>query len=282
MINELQQVKKILDDANCYHKNLVEHARLTAGVQKILEFIVECIEFAEIYIPNRETEQWNQVAQLFPILFARTNPVFGYMHSDPFNVFGALDSTGGSIATGTFSFLTDNFNNYEDAQSRSKYNELASKYQVLLSSPSQKNEASDFLGLVNVTAQSKFGQSLKDFQTLPHNEDPQGSLMAMRSAIDMTIQSLLKLTPLTNREKGDIKRISELPTIAQYIAKDELAKLNLILVNDQLNKLKSQLSASKNQTIPRIQAESLMNQSIALLRLISVNIQLPNKRRRHR
>jgi hypothetical protein len=277
MINELQQAKQLYKDTSNIHKNLVEHARLTAEFQKILEFIVECIEFAQNHISNRETDQWKQVTQYIPVLSERTYLVLGVLHDNPYNVFSALESTGGTIATGTFSYLTDNFNNFEDSRSRSGYMYLASKYQTLLSSPSQKRDADDFLGLVNGTAQIKFGQSLKDFQTLPEDEDPQGPLLAMRSAIDLTLESLLKLTPLTRDERGDLKRISELPTIAQHLARDENAKLNLILVNEQLNKLKGQLSASKNQTIPRIQAEGLMNQSVALLRLISANIKLPSE-----
>jgi len=275
-MNELQQAKQLLEGASNFHNSLVEHARLTAAFQKILEFIVECIEFAENHIPNKETEQWKQVTGYIPVLVERTNPIFGHLHSDPYNIFSSLESTGGTIATGTFSYLTDNFNNFEDTQSRSQYRQIASRYQLLLSGPSHKAQASEFLGLVHETAQSKFSQSLKDFQTLPPGEDPQGPLVAMRSAIDITLQNLLKLVPLTRREKGDLKRISELPTIAQYLAKDEYAKLDLILVNEQLDKLKSQLSASKDQIIPHIQAESLMNQSVAILRLISTSIKLPN------
>lgn len=275
MTNELQQAKQLLNDTKSFHKNLIEHARLTAEFQKILEFIVECIEFADNYIPSKETEQRNQVTQYVTALYQRTNPILGTLYSDPYSVFSALESTGGTIATGTFSYLTSNFNYYEDTHSRSQYLRLASEYQVLLSNPRQKSEASEFLGLVNETAQSKFGQSLKDFQTLPQDEDPQGPLLAMRSAIDMTLQSLLKLAPLTKKERGDLKRISELPTIAQYLAKDENAKLDLILVNDQLDKLQDQLSASKYRTIPRVQAEALMNQSVAILRLIATSIKKP-------
>lgn len=277
MKNELQQAKQLLKDTNNYHENLIEHARLIAEFQQILEFIVECIEFAEHYIPNRETEQKKQVVRYVPTLVERVNPILGNLHSDPKTLITSVNPTAGSAATGTFSCLTDNFNYYEDTQSRSKYLLLASKYKDLLSGPSQKVEVSKFLGVVNKTAQAKFSQSLKDLQTLPQDEDPQGPLIAMRSAIDIALKSLLELTPLTKRERGDLKRISVLPTIAQYLAKDEYAKLDLILTNDQLNKLKDQLSASKDIAIPRIQAEALMNQSIAILRLISTSIRLPNK-----
>jgi hypothetical protein len=118
--------------------------------------------------------------------------------------------------------------------------------------------------------------ALEDFHALPIDEDFEGSLVTMRSAIDIAIQSLMKLIPLSKRERGDLKSVDELPTIAQYLAKDELSRVDIILANEQLIKLGKQLSASKEMGIHRQQAEALIHQSVAILNLIASTVKLPD------
>ena len=184
------------------------------------------------------------------------------------------------MATGTFAMLTDNFRFLEDNKSRSEYGQLAGRYRDLLSGPQEQDQVNHFLLPLNTTAQLKFSQSLKDFQSLPKDEDPQGSLLAMRSAIDLALRSLLELTPLTTRERGDLKGVEQLPNIARYLARGELAKVDLVLANDRLVKLKDQLSASKQVKLPRSQAEALISQAVVLLHLIANSVALPDQRKK--
>jgi hypothetical protein len=277
-MNTPNLAKKLLEDATSFHALLVEQARTVAKIRDILEFIVECISFAEAYLPPDAISSWTDGSVVFGELSKRTKPIYsGPVKSIPVSL-GPVYTTSGSAATGTFAMLTDNFKYLEDNESRSKYVHLAGKYRSLISGPEEQSQVHAFLGPLDMTAQSKFNQSLKTFQSWPKDEDPQGPLLEMRSAIDLALDALFKLTPLSKSERGDLKKIAVLPTIAQHLAKDELAKIDLILANDRLEKLKSQLSASKQTIIPRIQAEALMSQAVAILNLIASTIKLPNNR----
>ncbi len=275
-MNTSSLAKQLLEDATSFQTMLVDQARAVGKLRDVLEFIVECISFAEAYLPPDALNSWTDGNVVFGELSKRTGTIYNSsVQAMPISL-EPVFTTSGSAATGTFAMLTDNFRYLEDNESRSKYIYLAGRYRSLLSSPDEQSRVQTFLGPVDMTAQSKFNQSLKTFQVLPKNEDPQGPLLEMRSAIDLALDALLRLTPLSKRERGDLKNIDVLPKIAQYLAKDELAKVDLILANDRLEKLKSQLSASKQTIIPRAQAEALMSQAVATLNLIASTVRLSN------
>ncbi len=269
------RTRDLLQSTIQFHTSLIELARGVAAFRSVLEFIVECVGFAETYLPHVGLGAWIDSSLIFGELANRSQALFNYTSDDPQGLVRALYDTSGSAATGTFSYLNDNFKFLEDNRSRQEFNRLALNYRGLLSGPQQQQDVSSFLAPLNSTAASKFDHALKNLQSLPQSEDPQGALLEMRSAIDIAVDSLIEMTPLTKRERGDLKNAALLPTIAQHLARDEFAKVDLILASEHFMKLKQQLAASKELKLPRLQAEALMNQAVALLKLIATTVNLP-------
>ncbi len=274
-MNTPNQAKQLLKETTRFHTSLIQQARAVGKFKEILEFIVECISFAEKYFPQDTIDSWSEGKIILNELSERAKPIQNASIYNLPTLIPPVYTTGGTLATGTFAMLTDNFRFLEDNESRSEYSNLAGKYGGLLNGPEEQSRVQMFLEPLNATAQIKFNQSLQEMQSLPGDEDPQGPLVAMRSAIDLALRSLLKLTPLTKRERK-LKSVDLLPTIAQHLARDELTKVDLVLTNDRLAKLKGQLSASKEIKFSRTQADALMSQAVAILHLIASSINLPD------
>ncbi len=271
------QAKQLFETTKQFHLSLVERAREIAKIRDILEFVVECISFAESCLPATAISSWKDGPLYLTELSNRTESIFASPISILEKPFANLETTAGSSGSGAFSILVDNYRFFEDNETRTGFSNLAARYKNLLSGQEQQDHIYRFLAPLSPTAQTKFSQALKDFHTLPTDEDFEGSLLTMRSAIDEAIRSLMERTPLTKTQRGDLQRFDELPTIARYLAKDELSKVDIILANDQFMKLKMQLSASKQMGIHRQQAEALINESVAILNLIASTVKLPDK-----
>jgi hypothetical protein len=265
--------KNILKEITEYHEALVVQARGIGRVKKILTFVNACITFAEKYITFGDINFWNESKNSIEEFSNRVQPFYlgnALVINTP--IMPSVDSASGTIATTVFGLLTDNYRHFEDNITRLEFAGLAEEYKGLLSGPQEERRVSAFLEPVNSIAYYKFENSLESFESLKENDDPQGSLMEMRSAIDLAIEELLKLTPLTKKERGDLQQIDRLPVIAQYLSKDEIAKVDLILANNRLSKLLSQLSASKQLSYSRIEAEALISQATAILSTIATSI----------
>lgn len=269
--------KQLLEETNQFHTTLIEQARAIAKIRDLLDFIVQCIVFAEKYIPPSTLNTWVDSWTAFNLFSDRARPLLNQGAVAPHSIVPHLNTSGSTAATEIFALLTDNYSYFEDTSTRSQYSQLAGTYRGLLSGLEEQNKVHIFLTPLNTVAQVKFNQSLSEIQSLPTTEDPQGPLLAMRSAIDLAIDSLLRLTPLTKRQRGDLRSVDKLPAIAQHLSKDELSKIDLILANERFEQLKAQLSASKNSVISRPQADALMTQAVALLNLVANSVKIPSE-----
>jgi hypothetical protein len=236
---------QLYEQAKSQHKLLIEQARTLARLINILDFINECVNFADNYFPSNSMRTWNEGM----IILNQTKSMMDQYTGGAITATSTyLDSsvvTSGSAGTAVFGYIANNYHYLEDNQSRNKFTELTEKYKRLLSSPLDQKHVHVFLSTIDSAAQSKFDHSLIAFDALPPEEDPQGPLMEMRSAIDLAIKKLLSFTPLTHKERGNLKMIEELPTIANHLSKSELAKIDLLLANPLLDELKKHFGPQK-------------------------------------
>lgn len=267
-------VHQLLDEANIYHKELIAHARAVSKLRDFIQFIADCIDFANRNFPGEITQEWIDNNEVIPVLAGRSRSIFVSRNPDSV-LTSAACSTGSTGSTVTFSFITSNYNFIESKDDRLEYLDLTKRYSDLTNSEEHQQLVYDYLTPIHQEAADKYIQGINEFQSLPMDEDPQGPLMALRSAIDLVLKNLIDQLPLTNEEKK-LKKVSQLPIIAEYLAKDEAAKIDLILANEQLQVLRGQLSASKNKKLPRDVAESLVSQATALLNLLATTV-IPGK-----
>jgi hypothetical protein len=91
----------------------------------------------------------------------------------------------------------------------------------------------------------------------------------MRSALKITIDTLMKKSGLSRNEIKNLKLISTIPTIANHLAKDEESKIDLILISEKFKILWEKLAAAKEIALPREIAIGLAFEVTSILILLS-------------
>jgi len=267
------QTKQLLLDTLEFQRQLTVQSRAAGKLREILEFIVKCIEFANKYLPEDMFQTWASDNKTIPLLAERAHPIFTFQSSDPHVALLAVNTTSGSASSNVFSFITNNLNFVEGRDARDEYNDLAAQYLGIVTSEDRRKKIYTFLSPLNTIAAQKFDTGVNQLASLPEGEDPQGPLMALRSALDLAMKSLLERTGLAKSEMK-LKQPARLPIIAEHLAKDAESKLNLILANDQFQDLWSKLSSAKNIRLPFDQARGLAMRITALLNLMAETIQI--------
>jgi hypothetical protein len=262
-------VKVLLDNTDKYHNALIEQARSLSRFREIVAFLSRCLDFMERHLPEQAWRPWLDASKAIPHLLDQGSVTFLSIASDEPQSVHPVVASGSSATSDAFSFITEHVNYLEDAASRQDYADLALSYRTLLAGPDQQREVILYFAPTNTVFLEKFGHSIASLHALPREEDPQGPLLEMRSAIDIALDTLIKLTPLTRRERGDLKQASVIPTIAQHFARNDIAKMDLILSNERFQKLMRRLSATKEVKLGRDHAENLMAEAIALLHLMA-------------
>jgi hypothetical protein len=127
------QAKLLFETTKQFHTSLIQRAREIAKVRDILEFVVECVSFAETYFPASAISSWKDGPLHLNELSKRTESIRALPISDLEYPFPNLVNTSGSAATSVFSMLNDNFRFLEDNETRTLFGGLTVKYRILLS-----------------------------------------------------------------------------------------------------------------------------------------------------
>jgi hypothetical protein len=268
--------KALLAGASEYHDTLIDLARGVDRFRQIMDFIVRCIEFAENYIPEDRNSGWLVENPHIPLMNTRATVLFSFESNDPSTAMDYLLSGSTSGSSDAFLFLMNNYNYYESKESRGEVLDLSVHYRNLFGRPEDINFVYTGINSFAPDAGDKFQHSFDSLASLPEDEDAQGPLLEMRSAIDMSLNALLNLTPLSKAERGDLKSVQVIPAIANHLAKDDYSLVDLLTANELFEDLKNKLAASKQKKIPRDQADALMTQSVSLLSQIIKSINLPD------
>lgn len=273
IVDNLKIANQLFEETKQYHKALITQAREIDRLRNILQFLVDCVEFAKSYLPEEVFQKWIDGEKTIPELTRRAQIVFNDPVPNPnFILLEGMSSTAGTTISGAYSLITNNYSYLESNQARTDFEILSERYKGLLNSEQDQQYVYDFALTINAEGAEKYLQGIVGYQSLPFDEDPQGPLLNLRSAIRLVLDSLLDQTPLTRKQKAKLTSISRLPAIAANLAKDDNAKVDLLLANNQLNELWKQLSSSKDRKLEREIAESLVSRVTAFLNLIAKTI----------
>jgi predicted XRE-type DNA-binding protein len=268
--------RHLLAATDQFQSKLVEQTRAAGKLRELLSFIVRCIEFAEKHLPSRIIEQWEEDHEALSVLSERLNPVFDFKAEEPTFAIRAANNTASVASSDVFSLITGSHNYIEGDDAREEYSTLAGLYFGIVTAEEKRENVYTFLSPLNSTAAQKFKDSTEQLSSIPPDEDPQGPLMGLRSALSLAITSLLEKANLSRSERN-LKLASRLPVIAEHLAKNAEAKLDLILANEQFQDLWRKLSAAKNTTLSYEIAQALAIRTIAMLNLIAETISLESK-----
>ena len=268
-MEKFDAIRYIFTKSEEYHKNLLELTRSVSKLNDLLSFIVMCIDFAEKNIPDPILEKWADNNQSLQVLEDRVTLIIDNSPDESMNLIEHAIIASGSASSDYYSFLVTNYSNYETNDVRLKFQKITETYKDLLLNPITQSHVIDYLGEIDQRAQSKYLAASNQLMSMKPDEDAQGPLMVFRSVLEITIISLLKKSGLSKKELSDLHRADAIPTIASKLAKDEMSKIDLILVNGQYLDLWEKLSATKDTTLDRDRAIGLSLEITSILNLIS-------------
>ncbi|OGN81243.1 MAG: hypothetical protein A2X24_12960 [Chloroflexi bacterium GWB2_54_36] len=268
-MNNIVKFRELFAQTTDYHNNLVNLTRAISKIQDLFSFIILCIDFAEKYIPKENLTKWSETNESIPLLFDRMENLITLPPLDALTRSVTVINTSGSASSDSFAFLLDNYPYLETEKERTEFRDLTQKYKNLLLADENRGEVINYLSSLNQVAAYKFTAGSNQLHSLGPDEDAEGPLMMLRSALDLAVNSLIEKIGLTNKEIAEIKRAEVIPLLANHLAKDESSKIDLILMNKAYTDLYPKLSAAKNNIVDRDRAIGLALEVTAILNLIS-------------
>ena len=263
---------QLLNQATQLHTDLIQAARDLSRYRDLIRFVSDCLDFAERHFPSTAVSPWLTKSRLIPRLWEAATPVFGAPATQLVKLTPALNTSGSSGAAEAFGHVVSNYKFVEDEQAREAFTGLTTTYRAILARDQERSEVQVFLWSVSPEATGKFLQASAHFESLPKGEDPEGALVEMRSAVDLALRALLRLTDLTRAEVTALKKKEWIPTIASHLAKNEIAKADLLLGSRDFMQLWHSLSSSKTSQLPPDVAAALIVQATGLLNLLAQTI----------
>jgi len=273
-MDNIYKFRELFAQTTEYHSNLVDLTRAISKMLDIFSFIILCIEFAEKYIPQTSLIKWSESNESIPLLLDRVENLLPLSTPDALRESVFVINTSGSASSDSFAFLLDNYSFLESEIERSEFRDITQKYKTLLQANENRGGVVSYLSSLNPAAAQKFIDGSKQLDSLGKNEDAEGTLMLLRSALDLTIKSLIEKIGLTNNEESRVKKAEQIPLIANHLAKDESSKIDLILMNKTYIDLFPKLSAAKDKIVDRDRAIGLALEVTAILNLISKTLRL--------
>lgn len=260
---------ELLNQVTKLHTELVQAARDLSKYRDLVKFVNDCLDFAETHFPSPVVSPWAGKSSLVPRLWEAATPAFAAPVTRLVKVTPALNTSGSSAAAEAFGYVVSNYKFVEDEQAREGFTALTTTYRTILARDQEKASVQAFLWSVSPEASAKFLHASAHFESLPKGEDPEGALVEMRSAVDLALRALLRLTPLSKAEVSGLKKKEWIPTIASHLAKDEMAKADLLLGSHDFVDLWHDLSSSKTSLLPPDVAAALIVQVTGLLNLMA-------------
>ena len=266
-----EEVLNLLTSIDNYQVDLSEQSKAIAIVKRFLAFLIECVKFAEKYLPIEMVENWAESNKSIPLIAERIYPVFKHQSDNPLWTLNAVATTAGSASSDGFAFITGAYNFLETNEARDEFIGIAGKYKSILFQEEAQQTVNEFLAPIDPQAAKKYTSAVNQLSTLPPGEDPEGALVTMRSALNLTLNALLKKSGLTKAERK-LKQVEVIPKLAAILSKDITSQLDLLLISDQFMELNRRLSAAKDIKLDRDVAEGLALQATSILNQLARTI----------
>jgi len=270
-MDEFVKIRGIHTETTSYLDNLDELTRAVSKIRDLLDYLILCIDYAEGNIPHQINDKWFQSNPIFEELLSRLNDVYQKPPQSAIHNIYPVENTAGSAIADTYLLIINNYSHLVGERENETFNSLSAKYNQIINGEAEHKRVHTFLYRLNPLAASKFNEGSEQLLSLSQKEDTKDPLICMRSALNLTVKTLIDLTGDTTMPK----QIELIPRIAKYFAKDETAQVDLLIRNKNFLYLWQFLSKTRDTTIGRDQAMGLALEVASILNLFSRTIKLP-------
>ncbi len=270
-MREVIKIRDLHSDTSKYLDNLIELIRAVSRTHELLDFINFCIDYAEANIPHQIIDDWSQSNPIFTELIRRSEIVYEDSPNKAIQYIYPVEITAGSALADTYSFILNNISHIDGEREKQAFYSISEKYNQIINGEEENKEVHSFLYRLNPLAASKFIEGAKQLTFTPQNEATEDPLSSMRSALNLTIRTLIDLTGDTTIPK----QAELIPRIAKVFAKDQAAQVDLAIRNRNFLQLWLKLSKTKDMTINRDLAMGFVLEATSILILFSRTIKLP-------
>jgi hypothetical protein len=270
-MNEFVKIRDLHTETTGYLDSVDKLTRSVTEIRDLLDFLILCIDYAEGNIPHQFIDKWSQSNPIFEELLSRLNDVYQKPPQTAIQNINIVKNTAGSAIADIYLLIPINYSHIVGERERDAFYTLSAKYNQIINGESEHLEVHSFLYRLNPLAASKFNEGSKQLLSIFANEDAGDPLISMRSALNLTIRTLIDLTGDTTIPK----QVELIPRIAKYYAKDQAAQVDLVICNKNFLYLWQLFSKTKDTTFGRNQALGLALEVTSILNLFSKTIKLP-------
>ncbi len=270
-MNEIVKIRDLNTETTGYLDSLDKLTRSVSEIRDLLDFMNLCIDYAEGNVPHQNIEKWSQSNPIFEEVLSRVNDVYQKPPQTAIQISNTVKNTAESAIADIFLLILINFSHIVAERERDAYYSLSAKFNQIINGEAEHLEVHSFLYRLNPLAASKFNEGSKQLRSIFANEDAEDPLISMRSALNLTIRTLIDQTGDTTIPK----QVELIPRIAKYYAKDQTAQVDLVISNKNFLYLWQLFSKTKDTPFGRDQAMGLALEVTSILNLLSRTIKLP-------
>jgi hypothetical protein len=270
-MNEIVKIRDLHTETTGYLDSLDKLTRSVSEIRDLLDFMNLCIDYAEGNVPHQNIEKWSQSNPIFEEVLSRLNDVYQKPPQTAIQISNTVKNTAESAIADIFLLILINFSHIVAERERDAYYSLSAKFNQIINGEAEHLEVHSFLYRLNPLAASKFNEGSKQLRSIFANEDAEDPLISMRSALNLTIRTLIDQTGDTTIPK----QVELIPRIAKYYAKDQTAQVDLVICNKNFLYLWQLFSKTKDTPFGRDQAMGLALEVTSILNLLSRTIKLP-------
>lgn len=270
----MKGIEKIHDlhfETSSYLDGLIELIQGVSRIHDLLDFVLFCTNFAEANIPHQIIDDWSQSNPIFVEFIRRSKEAYQVSPKNGVLQITSNEITAESAIADTYSLILNNISHKDGEREKEGFLTISKRYNQLINGDDERRAIHSFLYRLNALAASKFLEGSSNLLAQPSNDESSNSLINLRSALNITIRTLMDLTG-----EATVPKQNEIfPRLAKYYAIDPSAQVDIIIRNRNFLLLWVKLSRTKDMTVGNDQALGIALEIISILNFISRTVKLP-------
>ncbi len=267
----IEKIRYLHAETSGYLDGQIELIRVVSRIHELLDFLNSCIDYAEANIPHQIIDDWSQSNPIFIELQRRIKEAFEISPTKAIPLIKSAEITAESAIADTFSLVVNNISHKDGEREKEGFYSISKKYNQFINGDTEKKEIQSFLYRLNPLAASKFIEGAGTIVIPPSTDDQANPLINLRSALNISIRTLMELTG----EAAVPKQAEIFPRISKYYGKDQITQVDISIRNRNFLLLWIKLSKTKDVTISGDQAMGMALEIISILHFIARTAKLP-------
>ena len=272
-MKEIEKIREQDKETSAYLEYLNKLIPDFSRIQNLLNFNIQCFDYAAGNIPHETIDEWSQANPIFMELSRRLEEVF---HDPPQNAILKTynaETTAGSSLADTYSFILNNISHITGVREREGFRSISATYNQFINGEEVRKEIHSFLYRINPLAASKFMDGSSKLMNPGEGEDETTALNNLRSAMNLTIRTLIDQI---NSPKAPTQN-EIFPRISRYYGRDQIAQVDLAVRNRNFLFLWVKLSKAGDLNLSGDYAIGMALEVISTLYLLSRTLKLSRK-----